>query len=94
MTGAKLSGQKHPLPVYIKPIKGFGHVWVNSKTIRDELGWALSQEQPYSASVQQMDVRLDLDTIIGDTYLSLPNGQVLRYTAPQSDNPGRWAWVN
>ncbi|MEM8858747.1 MAG: LysM peptidoglycan-binding domain-containing protein [Chloroflexota bacterium] len=86
-------GEAPPTGLY-QPIRGFGHVWVNSNVVRDELSWAVANEQPYTVSVQQLDIRLDASTFIGDTYLTLPNGQVLRYTAPQSTNPGRWMWVN
>ncbi|MEM9777412.1 MAG: hypothetical protein AAF902_22730, partial [Chloroflexota bacterium] len=92
--GSEISWSESPPTGLYQPVRGFGNVWVNSDTIRSELSWAVAEEQSYAATVQQMDVRLDTTTYIGDTYVALPSGRVLRYTALNSSNPGRWSWVD
>ena len=36
----------------LQPVRGFGFVWRNNASIRNNLGWALSQEQPFSSTWQ------------------------------------------
>lgn len=92
--GREVAWSETPPSGLYQPVRGFGNVWVNSQTIRNELSWAVAEEQPYSARVQQIDVRLNAETFMGDTYVSLPDGRVLRYTAANSATPGRWSWVD
>lgn len=92
--GSEITWSESPPTGLFQPVRGFGNVWVNSETIRRELGWAVAEEQSYAVTVQQMDIRLDQTTYIGDTYVALSNGRVLRYTSPNSSNPGRWSWID
>lgn len=77
----------------LQPTEGFGAIWINDEVIRTKLGWATGDVTRYEATSQQVDVRGWKDFVIGDTYLTLPDGRIVRYTARFSDEPNRWFWV-
>ena len=77
----------------IQPTESFGAIWINDDAIRTKLGWATDAAVEYEATSQQVDVRGWKDIVIGDTYLMLPDGRIVRYTARFSEQPNRWFWV-
>ena len=48
----------------LQPVRGFGWIWCQDKTIRDKLGWALDVERPFSPGV--------------DLFQSFENGFIFR----------------
>jgi len=39
----------------IQPIRGFGYVWRSNGTVRNSLGWALANEQPFDSTWQDFE---------------------------------------
>jgi hypothetical protein len=56
-------------PGLLQPRRGFGKVWRNDLTLRNQLGWATSAEVGYLARIQS-------DAVTGIRYVSGPNEQV------------------
>ena len=98
LTGDLWNGEEVVWPVeppagLIQPTESFGAIWINDYAIRTKLGWATDSVVDYEATSQQVDVRGWKDIVIGDTYLMIPDGRIVRYTARFSDQPNRWFWV-
>lgn len=57
----------------VNPVNAFGRIWYNYDNVRNQLGWAIGPEQPYTLTVQ---------TFTGATSLSfrLPDGRTLYTT--------------
>lgn len=53
----------------LQPERGFGLLWRNSPTVRERLGWALTPEAGYTATVQ-------IDSATGARYLTGPGGTI------------------
>jgi hypothetical protein len=56
----------------VAPERGFGKVWTTELGVRDRLGWATSQEQPYTMRTQTSGAYR-----YPYTYLMLPDGRVV-----------------
>ncbi len=80
-----------------KPEEGLGKVWAESLEIRRELGWAVDAPLPYQATSQQMDNASSKGWVMaGHTYVTLPDGKVIRYTTNNENDPSpmQWFWVD
>jgi hypothetical protein len=68
-----------PLPVppegYVQPVRSFGLVWRSNLTVRERLGWALSNEIGYTTNVQ-------IDAVTGSRYLQGPDQEI--YVLPRN----------
>ncbi len=58
------------------PTAGFGKVWANAPTMRDQLGWALEDEIGYTATVQGVALTRDPRPAVA-FYLTLPDDSVV-----------------
>jgi hypothetical protein len=60
-------------PDRVRPINGFGRVWGNFQTIRDQLGWAVGHEEAYTTVIQSF-------TATGSGSFTIPDGRILYVT--------------
>lgn len=75
-----------------QPTMGFGRVWVDESAVRDRLGWATAFETGYDATSQQLQGGDGDGDRIGDMFVTLPGGEVVRYEVA---GEGRiWVEVN
>jgi hypothetical protein len=70
------------------PQRGFGQVFHDNPDLQSQLGWAVTEgEQGYTATRQTVDLRGADGGVVGDTYLSLPDGRAVAYSFPTES---RW----
>ncbi len=74
-----------PLERY-RPAGGIGQIWANAPGVADRLGWALTPEQPYTVTFQQVaTTREPAPQYL--FYLTLPNGRVI------GNGAGGWGYI-
>ncbi|NDJ54631.1 MAG: hypothetical protein GYB68_16310, partial [Chloroflexi bacterium] len=61
-----------------QPIRGFGKVWRENGFIREALGWATSEEIPYSSQLQQFE---------GGFMMTGPNDAPIFVLIPSAGDP-------
>ncbi len=88
--GEDITYSDNPPAGLLLPVRGFGRIWVDNALVRERLGWASGAEQSYTAQRQRVDVRDGGGQIIGNFYLSLPDGRAVYYW---SSNTGSWVQV-
>ncbi len=66
-----------------KPVMGFGRVWTHFIDLRDRLGWGLSPEQGFVATIVK-----DMGTLV--ECMNLPNGEFISYPHYDSENNAKW----
>jgi hypothetical protein len=70
-----LSSQQFSPPTgRIAPILGFGRVWGNFPSIRQQLGWALSAEQAYTMTAQTQNGVVIAFTVFGGRFVNYRQG--------------------
>ncbi len=62
-------------PGHVRPILGFGRVWGNYGFIRQWLGWALTAEQGYTATIIQSTLNVNGDGI--GFKITVPDGRTV-----------------
>ncbi len=72
-----------PPPGFLEPERGFGLVWRNEVSIRDQLGWATAPEQGYTGYVQ-------IDVVSSARYVQGAAGEV--YVLPLDQR--WWGQIN
>jgi len=68
-----------------QPIRGFGKIWRENRTVRDRLGWALGPELGFTATTQE-SIEVDGASVF---FVGTFNGQVFALTS-HGINEGDW----
>lgn len=69
-----------------QPIRGFGKVWREHASVRDELGWAMGPELAFESKIQFQEVEEGDDEV---TFLLTFNGQVFALFG-RDESGGNW----
>lgn len=79
---------QNPPPGLEQPVRGFGKVWLENPSVRNDLGWATAAEQAYQMTWQQID-QTQNPPFSGAIYATLPDDRVVRYNQAS----GLWTYV-
>lgn len=71
-----------------QPVRGFGQVWRFNPEVRERLGWAITPELSYTATLQSVPYEPE-----NSVFLSLSDGLVLWLGRASYDGSTYWQWL-
>lgn len=71
-----------------QPIRGFGQVWRSNPEVQERLGWAITPELSYTATLQSVPYEPEYGV-----FLSLSDGLVLWLGRASYDGSTYWQWL-
>jgi len=70
-----------------QPIRGFGKLWRENKSVRERLGWARTPEQGFEGAWQPAAV----ESLGGTTYIRALDGEIIVLTGLGAGGSFRWS---
>lgn len=75
----------------LQPVRGFGKMWRDIPSLREQLGWATAPEMPSTIRYQWVDYPIFFGFNI--IYYEMPMGMVAMYTPERSNFNDNWAYI-
>jgi hypothetical protein len=80
---ASAADDEPPPPGRFRPQRSFGKLWATNPAVREQLGWAISPELAYLATVQRFEGGVLLHSVVAGATLALyEDGSWERFAAP------------